>query len=84
MTRTETTELSISFTPKDQAQAFDYEFTDQGALVVSDLLGNRTSISFCPEHISAIEDLLNILYLYRGDYADVLHPYPVHDLEAAA
>jgi hypothetical protein len=83
VTRTETTELSINFDGKDKVKAFNYEFTDQAALTMTDPQGNGISIAFSTEHIPAIEHLLNILYVHRGDYADVVHPHVIERLEAA-
>lgn len=43
-------------------------------LMVGDTEGNRVHVAFCVEHIPAIEQLLNILYAYRGDFNDVMVP----------
>ncbi|NJM47075.1 MAG: hypothetical protein HC860_13685 [Alkalinema sp. RU_4_3] len=74
MTRTEKTELHITFDANDRAQAHDYEFTHSGALAMLDRQGNCVSVGFSPDHIPAIEQLLTILYAYRGDYDDVMTP----------
>jgi hypothetical protein len=82
MTRIEKHELSLDFDAQDQASAIDYEFSGSGAMYMTDAAGNRTAIGFHPEHIPAIEHLLNILYTHRGDYDDVIRPQ-VAELVAA-
>jgi hypothetical protein len=82
MTKSEKHELSLDFDAKDQASVFDYEFSGSGAIYMTDAAGNRTAMSFHPEHIPAIEQLLTILYTYRGDYDDVIRPQ-VAELVAA-
>jgi hypothetical protein len=83
MTKSEKTQLSLDFSEKDKAEAIDHEFSGCGAIYLTDAAGNYASISFHPEHIPAIEQLLNILYFHRGDYADVVHPHVIERLEAA-
>jgi hypothetical protein len=74
MTKTEKNQLFIDFGADDKAEAIEHQFSPGGAIYLTDPTGNHASISFHPDHIPAIEHLLNILYLHRGDFDDVIKP----------
>jgi hypothetical protein len=81
MTKQETTTVYLSFAPGDKLSAHTHDFSDTAGLSCHDSQGNYVGLTFSPEHIPALEMLIQQLCALRGDFD---HQIEVAEAEAEA
>lgn len=68
MTKQETSTTYLAFSPSDKLTAQSHDFSDTAGLSWRDEKGNYVGLSFSPEHIGALEMLIQHLCALRGDF----------------